>query len=111
MNTLIVAQGGDLMEITLTPQMLTIIPLLAVAMQMIKGLDPLARLKPWFPLLSVVVAVALAVLMKMGDDLQAQVLAGIIMGLATSGGYDAAKLPTKVAARAPEPPAADRGAP
>lgn len=90
------AQAGEVMEITLTPQMLSIIPLLAVAMQMLKGLEPLAKLKPWFPLLSIVAAIGLAILMKMGPDLQGQVMAGVVMGLATAGGYDAAKVPGKV---------------
>lgn len=96
------AAGGETMEIVLTPQMLSIIPLLAVALQMLKGIEPLAKLKPWFPLLSILVAMGLAVVMKMGVELQDQLFAGIVMGLATSGGYDAAKLPTKVTeAKAP----------
>lgn len=89
--------SGETMQILLTPQMLTIIPMLAVAMQMLKGIEPLAKLKPWFPFLTIGISIGLAILMKMGADIQAQVMAGVVMGLATSGGYDAAKMPTKVA--------------
>jgi hypothetical protein len=96
-TSLLAAAEGGTMELTLTPQMLTVIPLLAVGMQMLKGIEPLAKLKPWFPLLTIGIAVGLAILMKMGADSQTQVLTGVIMGLATSGGYDAARLPTKVA--------------
>lgn len=106
------------MEITLTPQMLSIIPLLALAVQMLKGMEPLAKLKAWFPLLTIVVAMALGVLFKMGTDLQSQLIAGVIMGLATSGGYDAARMSAKVteanataAANAAATPVADRAQP
>jgi len=100
-RTLLAAAEGGTLELTLTPQMLAIIPLLAVAMQMLKGLQPLQKLKPWFPLLSVGVAIGLAILMKMGPDLQGQALAGIVMGLATSGGYDASRVASKVMAAEP----------
>ena len=88
---------SQVMEITLTPQMLTIIPMLAVSMQMLKGIEPLQKIKPWFPFLTIGISIGLSILMKMGGDIQAQVMAGVVMGLATSGGYDAAKMPTKVA--------------
>lgn len=81
--------------IELTPQMLSIIPILALVLQMIKGIAPLAKLKPWLPLLAVGLGIAMAVLMKMGTALDQQVVSGIVLGLATSGGYDAARTPTK----------------
>lgn len=101
--------GGDVMEVQLTPQMLTVIPLLLMAMQMIKGFEPVAKLTAWFPLMTMAVAVVLAILMQMGPDVQSQVMSGVVMGLATCGGYDAAKLPGKVAALRPviKPPAGD----
>jgi len=101
-------EGGDLV-INLTPQMLSIIPLLAVAMQMLKGIEPVAKLKAWFPLLSVVVAVGLAIVMKMGPDTQSQIMAGVVMGLATAGGYDTARMASKVTA--PLAPAGTRNTP
>lgn len=88
--------SGETMEVVLTPQMLTVIPLLAMAIQMLKGIEPLAKLKPWFPLLTIAVSMGLGVLLKMGTDVQSQLMAGVVMGLATSGGYDAARLSTKV---------------
>jgi len=86
----------ETMQVTLTPQMLATIPLLAVAMQFLKGIEPLAKLKPWFPLLTLALAIGAAILMGMGDSLESRLLNGIIMGLATAGGYDAAKMPTKI---------------
>jgi hypothetical protein len=96
MYTMLATATNDLLSITLTPQMLTIIPLLAVAIQALKAIEPLAKLKAWFPLITIAAAMALAVILKMGDDVQSQLVAGIVMGLATSGGYDAAKVSTKV---------------
>ncbi|HPD32166.1 MAG TPA: hypothetical protein PLL20_19405 [Phycisphaerae bacterium] len=91
------------MTVTLTPQMLATIPLLAVAMQFLKGIEPLAKLQPWFPLLSLALAIGAAIVLGMGDTIQARVMSGIIMGLATSGGYDAAKVPGKAVQPGPTP--------
>ncbi len=98
MFTTILAQveAGETMVISLTPQMLTVIPLLAMALQVLKGLEPLAKLKPWFPLIAVGAAMALAVVLKMGAELPDQLMAGVVMGLATAGGYDASRIAAKL---------------
>jgi len=92
---------SEQMTVQLTPQMLTVIPILAVAMQMVKGLAPVEKekVKPFLPFVAVAAAIVLAILMKMGTGLEDQVVSGIIMGLATAGGYDAAKVRGKAVAQ------------
>lgn len=86
----------DTMNVTLTPEMLAVIPTLAVSLQMVKGIEPLARYKAWMPLVAVAIAIACAILMQIGATTAEQVMSGLIMGLATSGGYDASRISGKV---------------
>ena len=82
---------SESMTVQLTPQMLTVIPILALAIQMLKKQAPIVFEKIPPILVAVVASIGMAILMKMGTGLQDQVVSGIIMGLATAGGYDAAK--------------------
>lgn len=86
----------ETMNVTLTPEMLAVIPTLAVALQMVKGIEPLARFKAWMPLVAIAIAIGCAILMGIGATIQEQVMSGLIMGLATAGGYDASRISGKV---------------
>jgi len=87
---------NETMTIELTPQMLAVIPILAMVLEMVKGIAPLAWLKPWMPFVAVGLSFGAAVLFGIGSTLEQQVIAGVLMGLATSGGYDAVRVPTKI---------------
>ncbi len=91
---------GDTLNVTLTPQMLTIIPALMMLIQMLKAIPAVEKIKPWLPLITVGIAVGLAVVLKMGTDPVTQIMSGVTMGLATAGGYDMARMPTKATAPA-----------
>jgi len=91
---------GDTLNVTLTPQMLTIIPALMMLIQMLKAIPAVEKIKPWMPLIAVGIAVGLAVILKMGTDPVTQIMSGVTMGLATAGGYDMARMPTKATAPA-----------
>jgi hypothetical protein len=88
------AEGGSF-EVVLTPQMMALVPAIAIVLQILKGIPALDKVKPWFPLLALGVSVALAMVLKMGTDTASQLVAGITMGLATSGGYDVARMQAK----------------
>jgi hypothetical protein len=104
------ASGG--FEIVLTPQMMALVPAIAILLQILKGVPAMEKVKPWFPLISLGVAIALAMILKMGTGTEDQLIAGITMGLATSGGYDVARMQTKSAASAStQTAAADRATP
>ncbi len=91
---------GDVLNVTLTPQMLTIIPALMMLIQMLKAIPAVEKIKDWMPLIAVAIAVGLAVILKMGTDPVTQIMSGVTMGLATAGGYDMARMPTKASTAA-----------
>lgn len=78
-------------SITLTPEMLAIIPGIALVLQLLKNVPAFAKIGAWMPFVSIGVGIIYAVLSKMGADVGAQVLTGILMGVAASGGYDTLK--------------------
>jgi hypothetical protein len=102
---LLATATNQTLSIELTPQMLAAIPLVTLAIQFIKTIPALAKWSAWFPLLSIVVSIVAAVLMKIGTDPQSMVLSGVVMGMASSGLYSSAKLPGAVANNAANPPA------
>lgn len=83
------------LQIVLTPPMLSIIPMLAVVLQVVKGIPFIQKHTAWFPVVAIAIAVFVAVATKMGVTTADQIIAGITMGLATAGGYDVAKMTTK----------------
>lgn len=91
-------EPGGTFTVDLTPQMLSIIPALVLLLQVLKGIEPLAKIKAWFPLIGIGIAVGLGILLRMGPDLQGQILAGVTMGLATTGTYEVAKSSNRIAA-------------
>ncbi len=92
----VLAEAGvdQSLQIVLTPSMLSIIPMLAVVLQVVKGIPFIQKHTVWFPVIAIPIAVFVAVATKMGVTYADQVLAGITMGLATAGGYDVAKIAT-----------------
>ena len=69
----------------------TLAIMVGIILQLLKKIDFIAKAKPWFPFISMGVATALAMLLKIADPVQA----GLVIGLVTSGGYDLIKAPTK----------------
>lgn len=79
------------LTITLTPQMLYLVPIVGAILQVIKGLGVYEKIKKWTPFLAIGISLALGFLTKMNDP----ILPSIIIGLIASGGYDLLKAPTK----------------
>jgi len=78
-------------EIVLTPEMLTLVPVVAAILQMAKNIQALANLKQWFPLISLGLGVAACFLTGVANP----ILPGILIGLSASAGYDVLKLKKK----------------
>jgi len=79
------------LQITLTPEMMALVPLVAAILQVIKRVSWFQddKVKAWLPFVSVGVSLGLAYLTKMEDP----ILPSIIIGLVASGGYDLLKAP------------------
>jgi hypothetical protein len=60
----------------------------------------LAKLKAWFPLLGIAIAVGTAILLRLGSDLPSQIMAGVTLSLMTTGAYEVAKNSSKIPALA-----------
>lgn len=74
-------------NITVTPDMLIIMPVIAVILQKFKDIPILKDYTAYFPFLSIGLGIGLAFLFKV----QQPVVVGLLAGLVTSGGYDALK--------------------
>jgi hypothetical protein len=98
-------QDSGTLSVSLSPQMLTVIPMLTLLLQVVKGIEPLKKLIPWLPIIAIGLAIGAAIIMKLGGDVQGQILAGVTMGLATTGVYEAAKVSNKSSVVATASPA------
>ena len=78
-------------EITLTPAMLAIVPIVAYFIQIIKGLPYAEKLTPYLPILSGLVGIGLSYLFAIENP----VIAGILIGMAASTGYNQFKATSK----------------
>lgn len=80
--------------IELTPAMLGLVPVVAYFLQMFKGLPtPISsKLDPFMPIVSMLVGIGLSYLMSIDNP----VLAGILIGMASSTGYDQFKKTAKM---------------
>ena len=81
----------DQLNVTLTPAMLAMVPIIATILQLLKRIEPLGNLKQWFPILSVGLSLGLGYVTNMPNP----IVSSIIIGLVASGGYDVLKSPTK----------------
>ena len=75
-------------EIVLTPEMLTLVPVVAAVLQMAKSIEMLANLKQWFPLVSLVLGVVACYITGVPNP----IMPGVLIGLSASAGYDVLKL-------------------
>lgn len=73
--------------ITLTQQMLVLIPIIGLLLQALKKVETVQKYVAWMPFIAIGVAFAAAKLQGMEDP----VTSAVIMGLVASGGYDAVK--------------------
>lgn len=75
-------------SITLSPEMLAVIPGIAIVLQLAKSIPVISKLGSWTSLLSVALGIVYAILSKMGVTVPEQIVTGVLMGIAASGGYD-----------------------
>jgi hypothetical protein len=80
-------------SVTLTPQMLVVVPVIGGLVQMVKQVPFIRKQAAWLPLVTVLLGVAVAFGLRFDDP----VMAGLLMGLASGGGYDLLRLPGKLA--------------
>ena len=78
-------------NVTLTPQMMAAIPGIMFVVQALKLHPIIAKLGDWTPFLSMGCGIVWAYLIKAEPTLSAQVVQGILVGLAASGGYASLK--------------------
>jgi hypothetical protein len=81
----------DTLNINLTPEMLALVPVVAVILEALKRISILEKLKPWMPFISIGVALGLGYL----TGIVQPIMPSIIIGLVASGGYDLLKSPSK----------------
>ncbi len=81
----------DELTLQLTPTMLAIVPAVAAILQVAKRFKAVEVLKPWFPFISIVIALGLCYAAKMPDP----IAPSIVIGLVASGSYDVLKAPSK----------------
>ena len=91
---LTVAPEAGGFSVTLTPQMLVVVPIIGGLVQMLKQVPFIQKQTAWLPLLTVAVSIAVSFAMRFEDP----VMAGLLIGLAAGGGYDLLRLPGKVRA-------------
>ena len=72
------------LTITLTPAMMAIVPVVAALLQVAKTFPIVVKFKAYMPVFSIVIAGVIAHLAKVEDPY----MAGVLIGLASSTGYD-----------------------
>lgn len=73
--------------IELTPSMLAVVPLVAYVIEVMKTLPKADKIKPYLPIISMVVGVGGAYAFSIANP----VVAGIMIGMAASTGYNGFK--------------------
>lgn len=90
--TWMLAQAADgSFEVVLTPELVALVPAVAMVIQILKGIPAMEKFKPWLPLAAIGISVGLAFLLGVGEALQDTILAGVTLGMAVVGGYETAK--------------------
>ncbi|KKN71371.1 hypothetical protein LCGC14_0420930 [marine sediment metagenome] len=77
----------ETLDIKLTTEMLTLVPIVAVLMQLLKNTEIFKKVKQYLPFISIVIAYALATVTNIPDP----IMPSIIIGLTASGSYSAVK--------------------
>jgi hypothetical protein len=77
------------LTVNLTPDMLALVPVVAMILQLLKRFPAIDQIKEWLPFVSIGVSMALC----FGTQTTNPVVASVIIGLVASGGYDALKTP------------------
>lgn len=78
-------------DLSLTPQMLALVPLVAAAIQVIKNIPATGKIKPFMPFIGMIVAFA----MLYAQNPVPKVMPAIFIGLVASGAYDSIKAISK----------------
>jgi len=73
--------------IQLTPQMMALVPVVALFLQVLKKIEVIQAIKAWFPFASI--AIAFGLCYSIGAE--NPVLSSIVIGLVASGSYDLLK--------------------
>ena len=73
--------------LTLTPAMMAIVPVVAILTQFTKRLEFINKNKAWLPFLSIAIALGVGYATSIPDPIPASIL----IGLVSSGSYDAVK--------------------
>lgn len=79
----------ETLNITLTPQMLALVPVVAAILQMVKRVPQIEQIKGWLPFASLGIALGLCYITGVKEP----ILPAIVIGLVASGGYDVLKKP------------------
>lgn len=74
--------------IQLTPQMMALVPVVALFLQVLKKIEAIQTVKAWFPFVSI--AIAFGLCYSLGE-VENAVLSSIVIGLVASGSYDLLK--------------------
>lgn len=82
---------NEQITVTLTPLMLSIAPVVAAIIQILKQIPAIAKLTKWLPFGSIAVSYGACLLMNAPNP----EVASIIIGLVASGGYDLFKKTTE----------------
>ena len=77
----------ETLSVKLTPEMLALVPAVAVLLQVLKKIPILDKIKSWFPFVSIGIALGLSYATSLPDP----ILSSIIIGLTASGAYDLVK--------------------
>lgn len=78
-------------NIQLTPEMLALVPIVALLIQLLKNLPLVAKILPYLPFISIVIAYVLAIIQLGTANWQVSIIPAIAVGLIASGAYDAVK--------------------
>ena len=75
------------LTVSLTPEMLALIPVVAAIIQLLKRVEAVKKLTAWLPFAAIGIALGL----NYYTNIPEPVLPSIIIGLVASGGYDLLK--------------------
>ena len=81
------------LNITLTDDMIKLVPIVAVVLQVLKNMEFMQKITQWMPFVSIGVALGLGYLTKMPDP----IVPSVVIGLVASGAYDLVKGTIKTA--------------
>ena len=74
-------------QITLTPAMMALVPVVSMIMQVIKGVPIYDKIKAYTPIVTMVIGIGAAYAASIANP----IVAGILIGVTASAGYDSFK--------------------